>query len=272
MQTEKSFDTGELTLNYLEAGSGAPMVLLHGLSSQKEAWLPAIPTLTSHWHIYMPDLRGHGTSAHPADGYATGDYARDMGAFLKHIGEPAVVMGHSLGALVTIAVASDYSDHVRAVILLDPPLSTWNMQIDNTVPPGNIFQMIYDLNSGALKGDEAIARFRTIMPPGTDDSAVKGMMAHMARVAPGTVKAALDDAMWKGRDLPHDLQSIKCPMLLIHGDMDRGGAMRDEDVALLKANSPSAQVVRLEGADHGLHLTDHPEIALKHINAFLAST
>src|SRR5579871_6148328 len=138
MQGEKSFDTGEIKLAYLEAGSGAPMVLLHGLSSSKEAWLPVIPTLTSHWHIYIPDLRGHGQSDHPADGYGTGDYARDIGALLKHIGEPTVVMGHSLGALTTIAVAADNPALMRAVVLLDPPISTWNTKIDTSTPPGSI--------------------------------------------------------------------------------------------------------------------------------------
>src|SRR4051812_24174563 len=106
MQSEKTFDTGELKLRYLEEGglsagdlsagglSAAPMVLLHGLSSSKEAWQPMIADLAARWHIYRPDLRGHGTSDHPADGYATGDYARDIGALLKFIGAPAVVMGH----------------------------------------------------------------------------------------------------------------------------------------------------------------------------------
>ncbi len=271
MQGEKSFDTGELKLSYLEDGSGAPMVLLHGLSSQKEQWQPVIPALAAHWHIYRPDLRGHGTSGHPADGYATGDYARDIGTLLKHIGAPAVVMGHSLGALVTIAVAADYPDLTRAVILLDPPLSTWTTQIDNTVPPGNIFQVIYDLNSGAQTREEMIPRFRSMLPPGADDNAVQGMMAYMSRVAAGTVKAALDNAMWKGRDLPRDLQNIKCPVLLIHADADHGGAMPEQDIAFFKANCPSATVVRIPEADHGLHMTDQPEIALKHINEFLAS-
>ncbi|HVU13110.1 MAG TPA: alpha/beta hydrolase [Phototrophicaceae bacterium] len=270
MQGEKSFDTGELTLTYLEAGSGAPMVALHGLSSRKEQWTTIIPRLASRWHVYVPDLRGHGTSGHPADGYANADYARDILAFLKQIGEPAVLIGHSLGAMAALVVAADYSEHLRALILLDPPLSTWNTHIDTRTPPGIFFQLIYDLNSGALKGDDAVARVRALMP-GMDDHAIRGMIAGMAHVAPGTVKAALDDAMWRGRDLPRDLQSIRCPTLLIHADIDQGGAMRPEDIELFKANCPSAAVVRIPGADHGLKMMTEPEIALGHINDFLAS-
>ena len=43
MQTEKSFDTGELTLKYVEGGTGAPMVLLHGLTAQKLGWYALLP-------------------------------------------------------------------------------------------------------------------------------------------------------------------------------------------------------------------------------------
>ena len=44
MQNEKQFDTGELTLDYAEAGSGQPLVLLHGLTSSKMGWYPLLRT------------------------------------------------------------------------------------------------------------------------------------------------------------------------------------------------------------------------------------
>jgi pimeloyl-ACP methyl ester carboxylesterase len=271
MQTEKTFDTGELTLRYFEQGAGAPMVLLHGLTSRKENWAPLLPELSAHWHIYAPDLRGHGTSDRaPDDHYANADYARDIVAFLKFIGEPAVVMGHSLGAMTAIVAAADYSEHMRGVILGDPPLSTWNTHIDPKVGPGAWFTMVYEMNSASPTFDGVVARLRAAMPD-ADDKTIRGMADSMYRVAPGTVKAALDDVMWAGRDLPHDLQSIQCPMLMIHGDLDQGGAMRDEDIALFKANAPSATVVRIVGADHGLKMNEQPDMLLGHVNTFLQS-
>ncbi len=268
---EKTFDTGELTLRYLEAGTGAPMVLLHGLTSRKEHWGALLPELSAHWHVYVPDLRGHGTSDRaPDDCYGNADYARDIIAFLKSIdGEPVVLMGHSLGAMTAIVAAAEYSEHMRAVILLDPPLSTWNTHIDPKEGPGAWFKMVYDMNSAAPTLEEVVSRVRAMMPPGTDENAINGMADTMYRVAPGTVKAALDDLMWAGRDLPRDLQAIQCPMLMIHGDMENGGAMRPEDIELFKVNAPKAVVIRIPGGDHGLKMQEDPGIVLGHVNTFL---
>lgn len=271
MQNEKTFDTGELTLTYLESGNPAapPLVVLHGLTSRKEQSLPLFPALGADWHLYAPDLRGHGTSGRaPERAYTNADYARDVIAFLNFIGQPAVLMGHSLGAMTALVAAARHP-HLRAVILNDPPLSTWNTPIDRSQGAGAWFQMIYDLNSAKPTLEEVAARVRAMLPPGTDDNALNGMAETMFRVAPGTVKAALDDRMWDGVDLPEALQAIQCPTLLIHGDFDKGGAMRAEDIALFQANCPSATVVRIPGADHGLGIEQHPEVFLGHLNAFL---
>ena len=66
MLSEKSFDTGELPLNYAEGPtSGPPLVLLHGLTGWWHAWEPCLPQLTPTWHVYAVDLRGHGQSGRP---------------------------------------------------------------------------------------------------------------------------------------------------------------------------------------------------------------
>src|SRR5947208_16170132 len=127
MQNEKTFDTGELKLNYIEGGEGEPMVLLHGLTAMWQAWYPVLPELTKHWHVYAPDFRGHGKSGRAPDNqYHNVDYARDTIAFLKHIGEPVVLMGHSLGAMTAIITASQYPEGLSALVLLDPPLFTYS--------------------------------------------------------------------------------------------------------------------------------------------------
>jgi pimeloyl-ACP methyl ester carboxylesterase len=131
------------------------------------------------------------------------------------------------------------------------------------------FKTIYEMNSANPSFEDVVARVRGMMPPGTDDNAIHGMADSMYRVAPGTVKAALDDRMWDGVDLPQALQSIKCPTLMIHGDADKGGAMREQDIAFFKANAPAATVVRLPGADHGLGIQQQPDVFLGHLNAFL---
>src|SRR5215475_8577170 len=99
MENRKSFNTGEVTLSYFEGeANGQPLVLLHGLTLNNNEWATLLPELTQHWHVYAPELRGHGQSGRPSDRtqYRIVDYARDIIAFLKSIGQPVVLMGHSL--------------------------------------------------------------------------------------------------------------------------------------------------------------------------------
>ena len=76
----------------------------------------------SGWRSYALDLRGHGRSARTPGRYRLDDYVDDVDRLLQVIGEPAVVVGHSLGAIVAASLAQDRHPLVAAVFLEDPPL------------------------------------------------------------------------------------------------------------------------------------------------------
>src|SRR5579862_8156084 len=97
-------------LNYFEGPkSGPPLVLLHGMTGFWRAWYGLIPELSKNWHVFAPDFRGHGKTGRSSEiQYRNQDYARDIIALLKSIGEPAVLVGHSLGGMVSIVVAAQY--------------------------------------------------------------------------------------------------------------------------------------------------------------------
>ena len=70
MLTEKSFDTGEIVINFAEGETaGPPLVMLHGSSLNWQSYEEFIPTLEQSWHIYACDLRGHGKSGRAKSGY-----------------------------------------------------------------------------------------------------------------------------------------------------------------------------------------------------------
>jgi pimeloyl-ACP methyl ester carboxylesterase len=107
---EHTFDTGEgvqlnghmsVQLNYAEGPpNGPPLVLLHGLGRRWQVFLPVIPALSLRWHIFAPDLRGHGKSSRVARGYHGPEYAEDIHGLLRErVGAPAVLFGHSLGGM-----------------------------------------------------------------------------------------------------------------------------------------------------------------------------
>src|SRR5436305_1794984 len=120
--SEKTFDTGELTISYAEGlASGPPMVLLHGLTLDKESYQVLVPHLTSDWHLYACDLRGHGRFGRVVGRYLMADYISDTIAFLRGlVAEPAIIIGHSAGGLIALGVAAEAPELVRALVLLDP--------------------------------------------------------------------------------------------------------------------------------------------------------
>jgi pimeloyl-ACP methyl ester carboxylesterase len=105
-------------LRYFVGGSGTAVVLVHGLGGAAVNWLAVAPALAVEHRVVVPDLPGHGGSspipalpnlAPFAD--VVHELARREGAL------PAVVVGHSLGAVVAIRHAVRYASHTRALVL-----------------------------------------------------------------------------------------------------------------------------------------------------------
>src|SRR5258708_11266227 len=104
---EAKFHTGPVTLNYAEGpDAGPPLVLLHGGSARWQYFDDILPDLTARWHVFAPDLRGHGLSGRTAGRYTLRDYADDLAAFLQKLSGPASLFGHSLGGMVALMTAS----------------------------------------------------------------------------------------------------------------------------------------------------------------------
>ncbi len=271
MLTERTFDTGELTLAYLENDSSAPpLVLLHGLTGWRADWNHLAPLLEPDWHIYMPELRGHGNSGR-GEAYGCADYARDIIAFLRFIGEPVTLVGFSLGALVALTTASLYPQGVRVLIPIDPPLITGDAGMKGLQSEGRgYFHWVYDVTKTNPSYDEVLAQVADFFPPELDDAARRGIADQIFRVDSGTVASAIQNRAWDGLDFTETIQRIATPTLMIHGDWAHGAAVRDEDIPTFRRNLPSAQIVRVPDTGHLIPM-EHPELVRDHINRFSQS-
>lgn len=98
---------------------GAPVVLLHGLASQRRFWNLVVPHLVGA-PLCVLDARGHGDSDKPDDGYDLATVAADVATALDALGwSRAVVVGHSWGGAVAATLAADHPERVLSVVLLD---------------------------------------------------------------------------------------------------------------------------------------------------------
>jgi pimeloyl-ACP methyl ester carboxylesterase len=94
-------ETGHLRVHIAEAGTGPPLLLLHGWPQHWYAWRKLIPLLAGSRRLICPDLRGFGWTDAPAEGYRTADLAADVVALLDALELDRVdVIGHGEGGRV----------------------------------------------------------------------------------------------------------------------------------------------------------------------------
>jgi pimeloyl-ACP methyl ester carboxylesterase len=97
-----------MNLEHDSGGNGDRLlVLLHGLGASRDVWRPMLETTRWDGSWIAPDLRGHGASAH-ADTYALGCHAADVAEFVAGPWREVIVLGHSMGGAVGLALASGW--------------------------------------------------------------------------------------------------------------------------------------------------------------------
>jgi len=116
-------------LHYLIAGTGEPVMLLHGYAETSHMWRPLMAVLAKTHTVVAPDLRGAGQSSAPAAGYTKAEMAQDIHALARKLGyEQIRIVGHDIGLMVAYAYAAQYSSEVDRIALMDaflPGVGDW---------------------------------------------------------------------------------------------------------------------------------------------------
>jgi pimeloyl-ACP methyl ester carboxylesterase len=109
--------SGDVT--YTIAGSGEPLLLVHGLGGNRHTWSHIIDSLASKYTVIAPDLPGHGDSAAPAGDYSPGAHASVLRDLLISLGHPnATVIGHSLGGGIALQFAYQFPERTHRLVLI----------------------------------------------------------------------------------------------------------------------------------------------------------
>ncbi len=119
--THHFYDVGDVVLHYVTAGSGPPVILLHGWPQTWWEWRHVIPVLADHYTVITPDMRGLGDSSRPLDGYDKKTIAADIWQLVHEcLGyESFLLVGHDWGGPVAYALAAAHSDAVEKLVVLD---------------------------------------------------------------------------------------------------------------------------------------------------------
>ncbi len=279
MMKENTFDTGKVVLNYAEGPSAGPqLVFLHGGGGRWQPYSGELAELAELCHVYAPDLRGHGKSGWVPWGYAIRDYVEDIGAFLREVSGPAVLMGHSLGGIIAVATAKACPDLVRALIVGDAPLDavTWGQLMLKQRGKNEAWRAL----SGGTRPVEEIERLLGDAPEGSSTiRAIYGEGSPIIRELaerlylhdPDMLGMLIEDYenVAAGYDMETVLPAIHCPVLLLQADPEKDGALSDAEVARALPLLTQPSHVKFPGLSHMLFWED-PQTVLKVIYKFLS--
>lgn len=113
---------------YRAAGSGEPIVFIHGFTLDNTMWQPQVEFFSKGYQVVTYDARGFGKSSLPDGQY---NHAADLYALLKHLGiELAHIVGLSMGGRIATNFALAYPNAVKSLTLLDAALDGYKNEVD----------------------------------------------------------------------------------------------------------------------------------------------
>jgi pimeloyl-ACP methyl ester carboxylesterase len=114
----------DITLSYVEKGSGTPFVMLHGNSESNRYFCSQIDFFSNYYRVIAPDTRGHGKSPRGKAPFTLAQFAEDLKEFLDDLGiEKAIILGFSDGGNIALLFALKYPQYVEKLILNGADLS-----------------------------------------------------------------------------------------------------------------------------------------------------
>lgn len=144
---ELSFRMNEITINYVVGPkNGVPLLLIPGQMESWQGYKCVLPELSKSFHIFVPDLRGHGKSSWTPGQYSYNICGDDLKRFIEDvIQQPTLVAGLSSGGVLAIWLAAYAPKDVLAIFSEDPPIfsSTWP-RIQNEKFMTNNFKIAVD--------------------------------------------------------------------------------------------------------------------------------
>jgi pimeloyl-ACP methyl ester carboxylesterase len=231
---------------YDEAGSGSPLVLLHGGMCTNETWAAQLPVFAEQFRVIAPERRGHGHTADVPGPITYAAMASDTVGFLEQVVRaPAHLVGWSDGGIVGLLVAMARPDLVGKLVVIGS-----NYDAAGTVP-------------------EVDDMFAQMTPDGDEMAMFRGLYAQHSPDGPDhwpIVFAKFRELIEREPHIPvGDLGRITAPTLVIAGDDDM---ISIEHTAALYRAIPDSQLAIIPEASHAV-VMEKPDLLNRLVLDFL---
>lgn len=255
MQTEDGL------IHFAKSGSGASLVLIHGVGANLHSWDQVTAELEREFTIIRPDLRGHGRSA-PIDGeYSVDRFAADIIAVMDAAGAGrAHLVGFSLGGLIAQKLAADHPDRFGRVVILSAVAGRTEEERARVVARLDM------IREGGMKAITGAATDRWF----TEDFARRHPEIIERRIAelkavhlPSYLEAY---RVFGTTELIDTLHRIRLPVLVMTGEFDQGSNTRM--ARAMHELIPGSELIILPGLKHSV-LVEASGLIARHVRAFL---
>ena len=236
---------------YRTGGQKPPLVLVHGITDDGLCWTPVAEVLSTNFDVIMVDMRGHGKSEAPKDGYTLKNVATELAHLLQALGlSKPILLGHSMGAIASLVLAGLFPDLPRAILLEDPPAFWCFAEAGpKTIESRNyLSEWIYGLKRKTKDDLLAEGRANNV---GWSEAELEPWANAKHRFSLA-VTALIHPEDIISIDFPQLLRRITCPALFISADSERGAASSESDIVKLKGWLPQLHVAHIAEAGHNI--------------------
>ncbi len=202
-------------IHYFDMGSGPVVVLLHGLGSRKEDWLPVLEPMAQKYRLLVPDQIGFGRSDKPLLDYSIQTYVDFLNEFLRQLKvEKASLVGESLGGWIAALYVAEIGGGahlipVEKLVLVDAA----GLKQDKPIP---------DLNPSSLAAMRGMMEAVFYDTSWLSEDALRKIFTDKLAVHDGyTVRSILGNPGLGAERLDERLASIRVPTLVTWGKQDK---------------------------------------------------
>ncbi|MEV0618328.1 alpha/beta hydrolase [Nonomuraea sp. NPDC050404] len=254
-------------LAYDVTGQGPLIVLVPGMGDNRAAYDELAALLVSAgYRVAKTDLRGHGESSAEWTSYTRTDTAGDLLALIRHLGGPAVIVGHSFGGGAATIAAAQEPGLVSAIVEISPFTRAQKPDLGALITNARYRKgMTLLMSTGLFRSLPLWKRYLDHAYPGVKPARfaehIAALEADLSR--PGRMAVVSKMGMSAPTDAGARLGDIRCPALIIEGTLDPDWADPRAEGEGIVAGMPAGlgRLHMIEGAGHYAHVQFPAEVA-----------